>query len=158
VGGQGLDLVSLLQEAVLCRPRGSPDVELDLTAVRLRLQGRAAEAWLASWLQAWFRWVDALAVSTVHARLSVVGRPARARLRLQFTSRRGLVDPAGAWTPLEAAPCWRTFMPLGTALHEVHPFAEGSQFDATGTRPSRHLYRVHIDLGPCRAGTGDCDS
>lgn len=158
VDGPGLDLVGLLQDAVLCRPRGSPEVKLQVTAVHLRLQGRTAEAWLASWLQAWFRWVDGLACGTVQARLSTAGAPARARLRLEFTSHPWSDGrPAAGKSPLEAAPCWRTFLPLGAALHEIHPAAQGPHDDACRRRPPKRLHRVHIDLGPCRADPGDRD-
>lgn len=155
IDGAGLDLASLLQDAVLCRPRGAPEVELETTTVHLRLQGRAAEAWLASWLQAWFRWVDAWACGPVRARLSVTGDPARARLLLEFSPRARNDDrPGTGATPLESAPCWRTFMPLGAALHEVHPAAHGLRVRATGTRTSQCLHRVHIDLGRCLAERG----
>jgi hypothetical protein len=149
----GLDVSSALRDAAGCRASGSPALHLDLAPLRLRAQGRAAEAWLCSWLLAWLRWVDAVANGPVHARLTMRGAAPRARLCLDFVPQLGTSTTTGHVVDrLPAAPCWQAFLPIGAALHEIctvpaHPGAAGP---APASAPARH--RVHLDLGPCLSG------
>ena len=151
----GLDISAALRDAAGCRAPGSPALQLDLAPLRLRVQGRAAEAWLCSWLLAWLRWVDAVADGPVHARLTMRGAAPRARLCLDFAPQPGsLATPGHVVDRLPAAPCWQSFLPIGAALHEICSTPDQPRPGRTpsATAPGRH--RVHLDLGPCLVDPG----